>query len=37
MEKAKELLKKYFGYENFRNSQIDIINSILKKQNTIGI
>lgn len=34
---AKELLKKYYGYENFRNGQEDLINNILNKKDTLGI
>lgn len=37
MERAAELLKKYFGYDGFRASQIDIIKSILDGKDTIGI
>ena len=37
MTKSQELLKKYFGYENFRNGQEEIINHILKNQDCLGI
>ena len=32
-----EVLKKYFGYEGFRNNQEDIINSLLSGNDTIAI
>lgn len=34
---ALEVLKKYYGYERFRESQEDIINSILHKKDTLAI
>ena len=37
MTKSQELLKKYFGYESFRNGQEDIINHILEGQDCLGI
>ncbi|MBP3502933.1 MAG: DNA helicase RecQ [Clostridia bacterium] len=37
MTKSQELLKKYFGYENFRNGQEEIINHILESQDCLGI
>lgn len=37
MQLAKELLKKHFGYENFRQGQEDIISHILNKEDCLGI
>ena len=37
MENAKNLLKKYFGYENFRPGQDQIINHILDGEDCLGI
>jgi ATP-dependent DNA helicase RecQ len=37
IEKAKQLLKKYFGYTSFRSGQEDVISSILHKKDTIAI
>lgn len=37
LEKAKEILKKYFGYDNFRKGQDEIVESILNNCDTIGI
>lgn len=37
MENAKKILKKYFGYDDFRKGQKDIIQNLLNKKNTIGI
>lgn len=37
MENAKNLLKKYFGYENFRPGQDKIINHILNGEDCLGI
>lgn len=37
MTKSQELLKKYFGYESFRNGQEEIINHILESQDCLGI
>ena len=34
---AIEVLKKYFGYDNFRAGQSEIINHILKKEDCLGI
>ena len=34
---ANEVLKKYWGYDNFRMVQSNIINSINSKENTLGI
>ncbi|MCI8345884.1 MAG: DNA helicase RecQ [Clostridia bacterium] len=34
---ANEILKKYFGYDNFRTGQAEIINHILEKQDCLGI
>ncbi|MGL5622243.1 DEAD/DEAH box helicase, partial [Cetobacterium sp.] len=31
------ILKKYFGYENFREGQEEIISNILEKKNTLAI
>lgn len=37
MKDAQELLKKYFGYENFRFGQNEIINHILNGEDCLGI
>lgn len=37
LNKAKEVLKKYFGYDDFREGQNDIIKSILSNCDTVGI
>ena len=37
MENAKNLLKKFFGYENFRPGQDQIINHILNGEDCLGI
>lgn len=37
MQLAKELLKKHFGYENFRQGQEDIISHILNVEDCLGI
>lgn len=37
MQLAKELLKKHFGYENFRQGQEDIIYHILNMEDCLGI
>lgn len=37
IEKANEILKQYFGYSSFRNGQREIIESVLNKENTLGI
>lgn len=37
IEKAKEVLKKYFGYSEFRQSQADVIESILEGRDTVAI
>ncbi|NCC70707.1 ATP-dependent DNA helicase RecQ, partial [bacterium] len=37
INKAKETLKEYFGYESFRPGQEDIILSILDKEEVLGI
>lgn len=37
MEDKKVLLKKYFGYDNFRPGQEDIINSLLSGNDAVGI
>lgn len=37
MENAKNLLKNYFGYENFRPGQDQIINHILNGEDCLGI
>ena len=34
---AKILLKKHFGYDEFRNGQAEIISHILSKQDSLGI
>ncbi|MEG1204540.1 MAG: DNA helicase RecQ [Clostridia bacterium] len=37
MSTAKELLKEYFGYDEFRLGQADIIDNILNKKDAVGI
>lgn len=37
MEDAQSLLKKYYGYENFRTGQDEIINHILNNEDCLGI
>lgn len=37
LKKAKGILKKYFGYDDFRKGQENIIMSILEKQDTFAI
>ncbi|HBY21619.1 MAG: ATP-dependent DNA helicase RecQ [Clostridiales bacterium GWE2_32_10] len=37
MQVAKELLKKYFGYDEFRKGQEEIIRNILSKRDVLGI
>lgn len=37
LTKAKNLLKKYYGYEDFRSGQGEIISSILAGNDTVGI
>ena len=34
---AKEVLKKYYGYDDFRSGQEELINSILSGRDTLGI
>ncbi|MTI80856.1 MAG: DNA helicase RecQ [Firmicutes bacterium] len=37
LQKARTMLKKYFGYDDFRKGQEDIIQSILERQDTFAI
>ncbi len=37
MLNEKDLLKKYFGYDDFRPAQLEIIQSILNKENVLAI
>jgi len=37
ISKAKDILKKYYGYTEFKNGQEDIISSILSNKHTVGI
>ncbi|HCR39416.1 MAG TPA: ATP-dependent DNA helicase RecQ, partial [Lachnospiraceae bacterium] len=37
MEDTKAILKKYFGYDAFREGQEELINSILSGKDTLGI
>ena len=34
---AKQLLKEYFGYDNFRKGQEEIVSHILNKEDCLGI
>ena len=37
MNEAQNILKKYFGYENFRPGQKELIDHILSKEDVLGI
>ncbi|WP_125152321.1 DNA helicase RecQ [Clostridium rectalis] len=37
LQNAKKILKKYFGYDEFRKSQEKVIQSILNKEDTVAI
>mgnify|MGYP004686359341 FL=1 len=37
MNKAQIILKKYFGYENFRTGQQELIEHILNNEDVLGI
>ena len=37
IDQAKSILKKYYGYDSFRDSQESVITSILKKQDTVAV
>lgn len=37
LQGAKNLLKKHFGYNEFRKAQEKVLESILKKEDTVGI
>ncbi len=37
INKAKDILKKYYGYTDFKNGQEDIITSVLSESHTVGI
>lgn len=37
MKQAKVLLKKYYGYDSFRDSQEEVISSILNKRDTLAV
>jgi ATP-dependent DNA helicase RecQ len=37
MKQAKVLLKKYYGYDSFRDSQEEVINSILDRKDTLAV
>ena len=37
MKNAQNVLKKYFGYETFRNGQADLIKHILDGEDVLGI
>lgn len=37
MEQARKALHKYFGYSSFRQSQEDIVKSVIDKKDTLGI
>ncbi|MDD7075522.1 MAG: DEAD/DEAH box helicase, partial [Prevotella sp.] len=36
-EDFKEILRKYWGYQNFRSIQLEIINSIAEGKDTLGL
>ena len=37
LEKAKEILRKYWGYDDFRSVQREVIGSVLSKQDTLAL
>ncbi|AEG58637.1 DNA helicase RecQ [Desulforamulus ruminis] len=37
LQKAREILKKYYGYSSFRSGQEEIINRVLQGKDTLGI
>lgn len=37
MVKAEEILKKYWGFDNFRSPQLEIINSVLEGNDTLAL
>ena len=37
MTDPKEVLRNYWGFEHFRGSQLEIIESVLKGQNTLAL
>jgi ATP-dependent DNA helicase RecQ len=37
LTKAKQLLKQYFGYEQFRTGQEELISHILNHEDVLGI
>ena len=37
MNEEKNILKKYFGYDSFRNGQNELIEHILNKEDVLGI
>ncbi len=37
LARAQELLKKYYGYDSFREGQTEIIESILNKKDVVGV
>lgn len=37
LERAQEMLQKYYGYPDFREGQKHIVSSLLKHQDTLGI
>jgi len=36
-EESKHLLKKYFGYDSFRQNQAEIINSVLQNKDVLAL
>jgi ATP-dependent DNA helicase RecQ len=36
-EESKQLLKKYFGYDSFRQNQAEIINSVLQNKDVLAL
>ncbi len=37
IERAKEILKKYYGYDSFKSGQADVIGSLLESRDTLAV